>query len=105
VLPPGPLQLSVNPVAGAVSAPVLAEPAVGRPPDHPPLAVHVVASVVDQVSVELPPLATSFGFAVSVTLGKGVPVVTVTVAVLAAVPPGPLQLNVKPVEVVRVPVD
>lgn len=91
--PSGPLQLSVNSVAGAVSAPVLAEPAVGRPPDHPPLAVHVVAPVEDQVRVALPPVATSFGLAVSVTVGKEDPL-TVTVAVLAAVPPGPLQLSV-----------
>jgi hypothetical protein len=40
-------------------------------PDHPPEAVHDVASVEDQVSVEVPPLVTDVGFAASDTVGIG----------------------------------
>ena len=40
-------------------------------PDHPPEAVHEVASVEDQVSIEGLPLATDAGFAESDTVGAG----------------------------------
>jgi hypothetical protein len=46
-------------------------------PDHAPDAVHEVAFVDDQVNVDVPPLATLLGLALSVTLGAGA-TVTVT---------------------------
>jgi hypothetical protein len=62
------VQLSVYVVA-AVSALVLAVPLVDSLPDHPPDAVQDVASVVDQVNVELPPLVTLAGLALIEMLG------------------------------------
>jgi hypothetical protein len=61
-------------------------------PDQLPDAVQEVALVDDQVRVELPPLATVLGLALSVTVGAGV--VTVTVADWAAVPPAPVHVSV-----------
>ena len=46
-------------------------------PDHPSLAVQLVALVLDQASVELPPLLTEVGVAVNDTVGA---CITVTVA-------------------------
>ena len=46
-------------------------------PDHPPEAVQAVALVEDQVNVELPPLETLVGLALSDTVGGAE---TVTVA-------------------------
>jgi len=54
--------------------------------------VQEVALVEDQVSVELPPVATLVGLALIVTVGAGV--VTVTVADCAALPPVPVQVSV-----------
>lgn len=76
--PPAPLQLSVNVLLAALSAPVLAEPDVGRLPLQAPLALQLVASVDDQVRFELPPLVTELGLALIVTVGAGVGAVTVT---------------------------
>jgi hypothetical protein len=60
-------------------------------PLHPPVAVQDVALVELHVSVEVPPLATEIGFAVSVAVG--VPgTVTVAVATLL-IPPAPVQIN------------
>jgi hypothetical protein len=59
-------------------------------PDHAPEAVHEVALVDDQVSVEDAPLATEVGFAVSDTVGRGN---TVTVADALALPPEPVQVR------------
>ena len=95
---PSPVQLSVKVLLAAVSAPVLADPAVARLPDHAPLAVHEVAFVEDQVSELLPPLATLVGLAVSVTVGAGEVVVTVTDRLV--VPPLPVHDNVNVVFVV-----
>jgi len=66
------------------------EPLVGSLPDQPPPAVQAVALVVDQVKVELAPLAIVLGFALSLTVAVGA-AVTVTVALWRAFPPGPLQ--------------
>jgi hypothetical protein len=77
-------------------------PLVALLPDQPPEAVQLVASVVLQVSVEDAPLATEVGLAASVTVGAGR---MVTVADWAADPPGPVQVNVKVVAAVRLPVD
>jgi hypothetical protein len=54
--------------------------------------VHAVALVADQVSIELPPLATLVGLALKETLGGVAD--TVTVADCDAVPPEPVQLSV-----------
>ncbi len=85
----------------ALSAPVDCEPLVAKVPDQPPEAVQAVAFVEDQVKVEVAPLATVVGLALSVTVGAGVVtvtvgagVVTVTVANCAALPPAPVQVRV-----------
>ena len=93
-VPPSPLQLSVNVLLAAVSAPVLAEPLVARLPDHAPEAVQLVALVDDHVSELLPPLATLVGFAVKDTVGAGAGLATVTITDLFAVPPLPVQVSV-----------
>jgi hypothetical protein len=90
-LPPVPAQVSVY-VVFAVSAGVACEPLSALVPDQPPDAAHEVAWVEDQVRVEVPPLAKVLGFAVSVTVGAGA--LTDTVTDWAAVPPGPVQVNV-----------
>jgi hypothetical protein len=56
------------------------EPAVASEPVQPPDAVHAVALVEDQVSIELPPLATLVGLALKETLGAVEGADTVTVA-------------------------
>jgi len=77
----------------AVSALVESDPPVAAlAPDHAPEAVQEVASVADQVSVELLPLVTVLGLAVRLTVGAGV--VTETVADCVALPPVPEQLSV-----------
>lgn len=60
---------------------MLSLPAADRAPDHPPLAVHVVASVLDQTSVTSLPDTTLVGVAVSETVGAGGTTVTVTLSV------------------------
>jgi hypothetical protein len=89
--PPAPVQVSVYLVV-AVSAPVPCEPLAASEPPQPPEAAHEVALVEDQVNVEIAPLATVLGLALSVTVGAAE--VTVTVADCAAVPPLPVQVNV-----------
>ena len=77
-----------------MSAPVDCEPLVALVPDQAPEAVHEVALVVDQETVELPPLVTVLGLAVKLTVGAGVGGVTETVADCVALPPVPLQVSV-----------
>ena len=93
--PPAPVHRKVKTLLAAVNAAVFAEPETARVPDHAPLAVQEVAFVEDQVRVEVPPLVTVLGLAVSVTVGGGVAGVTVTVADALADPPLPLQVRVK----------
>ena len=69
---------------------MLCVPLVALLPLQPPVAVHEVALVELHVSVELPPLAITVGFAVNVTVGVGT-TVTVAVATLL-VPPVPVQV-------------
>jgi hypothetical protein len=79
----------------AVSAPVETLPLVALVPLQPPDAVHEVALVVLQVSVEVPPLAILARLALKVTVGDGGGGVTVTVAVATAVVPlAPEQVSV-----------
>ena len=72
-----------------LSATVDAEPLVDCAPVQPPDAVHAVAFVADQASVELLPLLTVEGLAEIVTVGADF--VTDTVADCAADPPAPEQ--------------
>jgi hypothetical protein len=89
--PPVPVQVSVYLVV-AESAAVLAEPLMASVPLHPPDAVHEVALVDDQVSVDLLPALTVVGLALTVTVGAGAVVVTVTDC--EALPPLPVQVSV-----------
>jgi hypothetical protein len=70
---------------------VLCVPLTGSVPVQAPEAVHAVALVEDQVKVELPPLATLLGLALSETLGAVA--LTVMVADWVALPPAPLQVT------------
>jgi hypothetical protein len=58
-------------------------------PDQAPEPVQAVALLLDQVSVELAPLATVLGLAVNFTMGAAL--LTETVADCEAVPPLPVQ--------------
>ena len=69
------------------------EPLVALAPDQPPEAVQEVAFVVDQLKVELLPLAMELGLAARLTVGAGVGEVTDTVAAWVALPPAPVQVN------------
>ncbi len=71
-----------------------AEPLVASLPDQAPEAVHEVALVADQLRVELDPLTTVLGLAVTVTVGAGAAGVTETVAVCVALPPAPVHVSV-----------
>jgi hypothetical protein len=75
----------------AVSEPVDNEPPVALAPDQAPEAVQEVALAEDQVSIELLPLATLVGLAVSETVGAAAD--TVTIADCEALPPVPVQLR------------
>ena len=73
------------------------------PANVPPVAVHEVALVELQVSVEAAPLSTAPGLADSVAVGTGA--VTVTVAVAAGlVPAAPVQVREYVVSAVNAPV-
>ena len=72
------------------------------PAKVPPVAVHDVAFVELQVSVEDAPLAIGLGLAVSVAVGTGAMVTVADVAVL--VPPAPVHVNEYVVLVVKAPV-
>jgi hypothetical protein len=83
-----------------VSAAVGSLPEVALAPDQPPEAVHDVAFVEDQVSVDDPPLVMRAGFAVSDTTGGagGVPA-TVTLATAVADATAAVADPVDPVQV------
>lgn len=76
-VPPVPAQLSAKSVV-VVSALRTSVPLIALVPLQPPLAVQLVALVVDQLSVDAPPLTTEAGVAVSETVGSGA-ALTVTV--------------------------
>lgn len=78
------------------------DPLAALVPDQAPEAVQAVALVADQVSVELPPLATVLGFAAKVTVGVGE--VTETVADCETLPPLPVQESPYVALAVSVPV-
>ena len=69
------------------------EPLTGLLPDQPPpLAVQLEAFVLLQVNVDCCPTLICAGLAFSVTVGA-LAAITVTVAVVCAEPPAPLQDN------------
>lgn len=104
-LPPVPVQVKVKVLLALVSAPVLALPLVALLPLHAPLAVQLVASVLDQVRVEELPLVTDVGFALKDTVGAGAAGVTVTDAERLMLPPLPVQVSVNVLLAVSAPVD
>jgi hypothetical protein len=89
--PPLPVQPSPYSVV-LLSAPVDQVPLVATGPLQPPEAVHVVALLELQVSVDIPPLATVAGEAVRVTVGAEVAITTS--ADCEDVPPAPEQVSV-----------
>ena len=68
-------------------------PPVALEPDQAPEAVHEVAFVVDQLRVELLPLAMELGLAARLTVGAEAAEVTETVATWVALPPVPVQVS------------
>ena len=68
--------------------------AVAFAPLQPPEALQLVASVEDQLSVDEAPKVTEVGKAESVTVGSGITLVTVTVALSEAVPLLLVQVSV-----------
>jgi predicted lysophospholipase L1 biosynthesis ABC-type transport system permease subunit len=74
-----------------VSALVLTLPLVALLPVHPPEAVQAVALLEDQVNIDVPPLDTLVGLALSVTLGG---LATATVTDWDPEPPVPVQVRV-----------
>ncbi len=68
VVPLAPEQVNVN-ILVALNAAVTTLPPVDCAPLHAPDAVQVVALVEDQVSVEVPPVVTLVGLALSETVG------------------------------------
>jgi len=106
-VPPGPVQTRVK-VLEPVNTPLDWLPEIALTPDHAPEAVHELASVDDQMSVEAPPFATDVGLAVSETVGRGggggAPD-TVTVVDALALPPEPVQVREKLALSVSPPVD
>jgi hypothetical protein len=79
----------------AVIAPVACEPLVAIDPLQAPEAVQAVALVADQVNVELPPLGTTLGFELIVTVGGvALDAPTLMVAAWEALPPTPVHVNI-----------
>ena len=74
-----------------MSAPVDWLPLMALLPDHAPEAVHVVALVADQDSVESLPLAIVLGLAAKVSVGAAA--ATVTVIDWLALPPAPVHVR------------
>jgi hypothetical protein len=97
--PPAPLQLKEYDVV-AVRAPVLCVPLVALAPLQPPEAVQDVALVELHVSVEVPPLAMTEGFATKVAVGT---ILTRTVDT-PLVPPVPVQVKEYELGIVIAPV-
>jgi hypothetical protein len=100
------LQVNVNVLLEAVSAKLVADPAVARAPVQAPLAVHAVAFRDDHVNTVVAPLTTVVGAADKVTVGRGIGAdASVTLADCIADPPGPIQVSVKFDADVIAPVD
>jgi hypothetical protein len=69
-------------------------PLVPSVPVQPPLAVHEVALVLDQVSVELAPAVIVVGFAVSITVGVGMGFTVTAAEAGEVVPFAPVHVSV-----------
>jgi hypothetical protein len=80
-------------VVAELRVPVDWVPLIATDPLHPPDATQDVASVDDHVSVELPPVVTTVGFAVRVTVGTTGAATTLIVTLVCAWPPCPEQLR------------
>ncbi len=91
-LPPGPVQSSVYVVVPMAVGVSVIEPATACVPDHAPDAVQLVTLLVLHVIVVDAPSASVEGDAEIVTTSIGV--VTITVAELVVLPPGPVQSSV-----------
>ena len=74
-------------------------------PDQAPEAVQEVALVDDHERVLEAPLVTDVGLALRDTVGAGDGAFTVTLTDLLVLPPAPLQLRLKVLLAVSVPVD
>jgi hypothetical protein len=76
---------------------MVCEPLVALLPVQPPLAVHELALVEDQVSTAVPPDCTEAGLADSETVGAAawLALVTATATVLLIEPPVPVQASAK----------
>jgi len=90
LLPPGPVQVREK-IAFAVNTPVFSVPLLASVPLQSPDAAHEVAWAELQVSVDVPPAATTVGFAASCTVGSALTVIVVVAGRL--VPPGPVQVS------------
>jgi hypothetical protein len=86
--PPGPVQV-IEKTADVDSVPVLCVPLVAFVPLHPPVAVHDVALVELQVSVEAVPPVTAVGLAASPAVG----IILIVAVAAVLVPPGPVQVR------------
>ena len=103
LVPPAPVHCRLY-VAVAVRLVRFSEPDVAREPLHAPEAVQLVAFVEDQVSCELPPLATVVGFALIVAVGAGGGGAPLTVTVtfcIGLLPPVPEHCSENIVVLVR----
>ena len=98
-VPPAPVQTSVKVLVTVIDC-VVWLPDVGLDPLHAPEAVQDVAFVDDQDNPLVAPEATEAGFALRVTVGAGVALVTVTVTDFAALPALPVQVKVNVLDVV-----
>jgi hypothetical protein len=76
-----------------LSGPIDCVPLTPLLPDHAPDAEQAVASLADQLSVELAPWVTLLGLALSTM--DGAAAATDTIADCVALPPGPWQVSVK----------
>lgn len=90
--PPAPVHISVK-VPELVRLLRVSLPDVALVPVHAPDAVHVVALVLDQLSVVEPLYATESELALSVSVGTGA-AATVIVTLLETLPPEPEHSNV-----------
>jgi hypothetical protein len=88
--PPAPLQVNVYALTPNVAGATTMLPLVVCAPLQAPLAVHAVALLLLQVSVDVPPRLSSEELAVNVTTGAGA-AVTVTVVAVCTLPPEPVQ--------------
>jgi hypothetical protein len=98
LVPAVPLQANEYDVV-VLTTPVPCVPLSGNIPPQPPEAVHEVALLEFQVSVDVPPGAMTEGLTLNIAVGVG-GTFTVTVAVASElVPPGPVQISEYEVEV------